>query len=247
MSTDPSKPNRPTRLTPELRSRQQRRRVLPFVIPIVVLLAIFAFKTIGMSVTNQQGREAYEQQDHGSASRKFEQLEQGNVFQPWIAHFNHGTALAKQSQWEPAAESLGQALEQAPKEQACLVANNLAWTWELHGDELAGQLDETGSRQRWQQALDLLQQHRCEVPEQETDRTDTIARLEEKLSQATPEPSSDSTPSGTPTQSPTSNDGDKGDKERQLEEKNRQGEQRQAERRDWDSRETGQPRVERPW
>lgn len=167
-------------------ARTLRRRLLVIAAPFVVLLLALAGKLMTMESNNAQGLRHHASGDWFAAAAAFNRNYQLNLFDPWVAPFNAGTAHFQDGELATAEADFRKALGSVPDDRACMVVLNLVWTIEATGDELAASGDLTGAKERWALAGTELEQSGCgkRIP-----------------ATPTPTPDESATPTGTPTPS----------------------------------------------
>ncbi|MGO1973256.1 MAG: hypothetical protein ACTH2Q_09895 [Propionibacteriaceae bacterium] len=230
-----------------LRSAAVRRRLLLWSLPVLLLLLLFAGKSISMVAVNESGRDAYAAEDPGRAVDGFDRLHTLNLFQRWIAPFNSGTARTAAGDLAPARADLMLALERAPQPKKCLVAVNLAHTLEALGDaaQEAGRPED--AREFWTQATDVLTEYACDTDSEAGDESsETRERVEQKIEESQGEEGDEGEePKEEPEPEPEDPQ-DSEQKEREVEQRNREAQQDRQSDRDFDRRDD-QPDVDRPW
>lgn len=139
--------NRP--VDPEWR---RRRKLLLWSAPVVLVLLLAAGYLVGLWAGSIIGvRHAADEGRHATALEHFQRTQRWEGYvQPWLTHYNTGTAHALNGEYVPATDELTRALELVPDappaseetpdlkdpwSAECLVRSNLAVSWELLGDE----------------------------------------------------------------------------------------------------------------
>lgn len=137
---------------PVLINRRLRRRLILFSLPVVIVVFAIAVKLVAMTLMGSFATAAYEREDYPQVVNLSRAQTVLNVIDPWKAHYNTGTALAKQGLIDAARPELERALELAAPDQQCPVRVNLALTIEAQGDAIVAASGKTP------EAVDLYQQ-----------------------------------------------------------------------------------------
>jgi tetratricopeptide (TPR) repeat protein len=128
----------PSEGTPPRRAPRVRRRLRPKVLISLIcgglLLAVFAYCSLvfGLLAVAQNASEDNDQPRAIAASEWFGRL---SPFERHKAHFNVGTAEAKQSDYDTAQPELERALQLTPVHDECAVRQNLAYVYEQQAGE----------------------------------------------------------------------------------------------------------------
>lgn len=117
----------------EARRRWRRRLVIAGLLPLLLAL-LLAGKVSSMLVLNAVGRATYSDGELTAAERAFGATSHLNWFEPWVAHFDHGTALYGSGRPREAALAFDRSLGLVPLAHECRVRVNLALSWEAVGD-----------------------------------------------------------------------------------------------------------------
>lgn len=212
--------------------------------PVLLVLLIFAIKALSMIGVNSAGITAYDEARFSASRSSFAQLRVGNLFQPWIADYNRGTAEYGLRDYPAARESFTTALERVPADYECRVVLNLVATIERQGDELATQQQPREAVQHYEDALRLLADSECGDPtstpspspepsptpssdEPTPDPSQTPQPTDEPTAAPSGEPSSDPSedPTSNPEGEPGTDDEPQSDEQRREEEAQRKHEQ----------------------
>lgn len=186
-----------TPITP--RPHPWRRAVMVATSLLAVVLLAFSLKVWLMVAGNESGRQSYAAGESERAAEAFGANLRLNVLEPWVAHFNKGTAHYQAEQWQLAEDEFRAALAQVPEQHACMVALDLAWTIEAQGDELAADGKSDEARARWAEARKVLDGSRCgQLPDGSPSPTPTPSPQS-----PSPSPSGSPTPSGSPSPGPS--------------------------------------------
>jgi len=140
----------------DARRRRARRSLLWFSIPVAIAGLVLAAKLVGLQATAGAGIDSYERGSYASSAEQFEELLEWNAFEPWIAHFDRGTAMAATGDYIPAITDLEKAFATAPDSTRCDVAVNLSLSWELLGDSYAQQGELAGAARLYETARAVI-------------------------------------------------------------------------------------------
>lgn len=165
--------------------RRLAHRLMLWSVPLAAIILLVSGRVVVLDLTNDSGRAAYGRGDHSDAQVRFQENEELNPFQRWVAPFNDGGAKFRAGDHSGAVASFERALELAPKEHECTVRVNLAIAREGIGDRVAAR-DQGAARRYWEQARKDLADCRSQQAQQ------TQQRLEQKLQQGQPSSSSSS-------------------------------------------------------
>lgn len=177
--------------------------------PVLVLLLLFALKTLSMVGVNDAGIRAYDEGRFSASHRIFSQLHFINVFEPWIAAYNRGTAEYGLRDFGAARESFTTALEQAPAEYECRVLLNLVSTIERQADELATQRQHAEALKHYELALRMLADANCgelthsQSPSPSPSDSPSVSESPSPSQSQSPSESPSSGPSGEPSPNPS--------------------------------------------
>lgn len=216
------------------RKPHRLRRVL-MILPLSLLLIGFAAKVAVMQTNNSAGLSDYEQGFFVGAGERFESNRTLNLFSPWVAPFNHGTAVFQEGDLTQAEADFREALAKRPGSHRCKVTLNLVWTLETRGDQQAAAGQEAAARTSYQSAQQELDASGCQNrPADEQDAAQqTRERLADKLDQdadqqqnqtPTPSPSQSQTPtpSSRPSEAAASKSSELADRNRSAEQADRE-------------------------
>ncbi|WP_437582268.1 hypothetical protein ACSAGD_08360 [Paramicrobacterium sp. CJ85] len=172
------------------RSSRPRLRLALWTLPFVLIALLLAAKLFSLPLLSDTGSDAYQESKFQKSVSAFDGLMVWNGFEPWIAHFDRGTAFAADGQLSKAVTDLTRALELAPEGRTCEVRVNLALAWEQQGDAHAESGSTESAIKMWTKALGIVQagdEEGCDQPQdsgadQELDAAEK--RLKEKLEQS---------------------------------------------------------------
>lgn len=188
--------------------RARRKRLILWGTPVVVILALVAFKLLSMIFIANQAVKQYEAGSYEESLNTSELLTYGNVIEPWKAHYDVGTNYLQLGVLPESKAELEQALALAAPSEACPVRANLAITIERLGDLALANGDEAASKAYYEEAKKVLAERdpSCEQSSSEPSSQETEQRLEQKTGEGN-EGSQDSTssPTPSPSESPTPN------------------------------------------
>lgn len=108
-------------------------------VPFAIAALVLAGKLLGLQGTAGPALDSYERGSYATSAEQLDPLFDWNAFEPWIAHFDRGTARAAAGDTIPAITDLERAFAQAPAGHRCDVAVNLSLSWETLGDSYAQQ------------------------------------------------------------------------------------------------------------
>ena len=104
-------------------------------LPVVCALLVASLWTFGQLLSGQAAHDAFARGAYVESEEQFGSLLEPNLLEPYLPHFNRGTARAAQLDFTPAIDDFERALELAPPERRCMVRVNLALSWEKLGDD----------------------------------------------------------------------------------------------------------------
>lgn len=139
---------RPTARTPEQQRRRRRRLLVWAALPVWLGVFVFGAHVALLNAVAGTAQAQYRDGSYGGATLGFLWLKWTNVTERWKAPYNLGTTFTADGDPELGVFLLEDALEAVPDdpEQRCLVAINLAVTYELMGD---GEMEESQLRLDW--------------------------------------------------------------------------------------------------
>ncbi|MEV8026372.1 hypothetical protein [Cellulosimicrobium funkei] len=125
-----------------LRAARLRRRRwwLLGTLPVVLVLLVLGFTLALRAPVASLAKDRYDAGDTEGAASTYGLQRTLNFVEPWKAHYNHGTALARtEDSWSlyDAIRSLDRAYdlaENASPEERCMIQTNLSLTYEIQGD-----------------------------------------------------------------------------------------------------------------
>src|SRR3546814_1527025 len=120
-------------LTNRARAKTRNIRCVVRIIP-MILTFLFVAKVGLMLSAQAAGESAYDEGEHPKAGEKFEGNKSLNLFEPWLAPFNHGTTLFQDTDSAGAIKAFEAALEKAPQDKRCTVRNTIALAHAIIGD-----------------------------------------------------------------------------------------------------------------
>ena len=126
-----------------LRAARLRRRTwwLVGTAPVVLALLVLGFKLVSLAPITATAKDRYDGGQATAAADYYGMLRTLNIVEPWKAHYDHGTALARSEEsWAlyDAITSLDRAYDLAEHEtpeERCMIQTNLSLAYELTGDQ----------------------------------------------------------------------------------------------------------------
>ena len=151
---------------PDPKLRRLRWILLLGSVPFAIAALMLAGKLFGLQGTAGPALEGYERGSYAASAEQLGPLFDWNAFEPWIAHFDRGTARAAAGDTIPAIADLERAFAQAPTAKKCDVAVNLSLSWELLGDSYASQGQLAGAARLYATAKAVIEAAgpECEPP-----------------------------------------------------------------------------------
>lgn len=132
---------RPTGAAALRAARLRRRRWwLLGTLPVVLVLLVLGLTLALRAPVASLAKDRYDAGDTEGAASTYSLQRTLNLVEPWKAHYNHGTALARtEDSWSlyDAIRSLDRAYdlaENASPEERCMIQTNLSLTYEIQGD-----------------------------------------------------------------------------------------------------------------
>ncbi|WP_460802758.1 hypothetical protein [Microbacterium sp. GXF6406] len=172
------------------RRRSIRRWVTIATLPLTLAALLFVGKLLSMYAFAHQAVSTYVVDDYAGSTTAAQGQEFLNWFQPFIAPYNVGTALAGAEELDEARTKLEEALPLAAGLEVCAVHVNLAIVIERQGDAALGDGDGPGAAQLYGEALLVTAQtpKECESdeadgqsPDPDRSMSDTLEQLQERL------------------------------------------------------------------
>jgi tetratricopeptide (TPR) repeat protein len=151
---------------PDPRLRHLRRILLLASVPFAIAALLLVGKLLGLQGTAGPALDSYERGSYATSAEQLDPLFDWNAFEPWIAHFDRGTAKAAAGDTIPAITDLERAFAQAPGAKRCDVAVNLSLSWETLGDSYAVQGQLAGAARLYATAKAVIEAAgpECEPP-----------------------------------------------------------------------------------
>ena len=119
--------------------RTIRIMLLAVAVPLLLLCIVVSVKLATLQAIAGTAISRYEIGAYDASAEAAEGLMENNLFEPWIAHFDRGTARAAAGFYNESIDDLERAFDLAPDERRCDVALNLSLAWESLGDDYAQQ------------------------------------------------------------------------------------------------------------
>lgn len=131
-----------------MRSRRRAVRAVVVSTATFVLMAtvVMAIKLVSLSAIAGVSIARFEAGAFDRSVESSENLFDYNLFEPWIAYFDRGTATAAQGKYNESISDLQKAFGAAPADRRCDVALNLSLAWELLGDQYVQQGQFAGAK-----------------------------------------------------------------------------------------------------
>jgi hypothetical protein len=122
--------------TVEQYRKRLRRRLLLWSAPVVLVVLLVAFKLISLPTFAALTQWSYGDQQFERGASLSEPLGVANVVEPWVHHFDRGTAYAQIGVLDVARHEFVTALDLAPDDAtiSCVIRVNLVLTIEAQGD-----------------------------------------------------------------------------------------------------------------
>ncbi|AMM21128.1 hypothetical protein AX769_14510 [Frondihabitans sp. PAMC 28766] len=117
--------------------RRLRRRLMIFSAPVVVVVILVALKLLSMPILAGTAQATYDDHAYDRSIATSDGLSIANVFEPWVQHFDRGTALAQIGVLTDARPELERALTLVPNDDvqaSCRVRTDLVLVVEQQGD-----------------------------------------------------------------------------------------------------------------
>jgi tetratricopeptide (TPR) repeat protein len=151
-------------------------------IPFAVAAILLAVKLMSLQVVTASAIDAFDAGDYASSEQESGSLVDNSLVEPWIPYFDRGDAKVGADDLTRAIDDFERALDLAPTDRRCMVALNLAATWESLGDEYEASQFHQGAVQLYQNAQKVLDgvDEDCEVSGQKQERHDQQAREKAK-------------------------------------------------------------------
>lgn len=151
-----------SQLEPPRLSAKKRQFIASSVLVLISLIALLVgTKYVFTSYVTARGLAEIRQQDYVAAENSFRMNLYANWYERWRSPYNVGVALYHQRSWVRSQEQFQAALEYAPEDKKCLVALNLAWSYEAYGDDLARRSDLVKASVAWRQAETVAKEAEC--------------------------------------------------------------------------------------
>jgi hypothetical protein len=138
------------------RTRTRNRLYLVGLLPALLMLLVSGRVTL-LLFEESSGLSAYGAEDYAAARSDFVANQVLNPFEPWIAHFDEGTARHRGGDLGGAVTAYEGALDEGvPAEWECRVRNNLALAHEGIGDAALDEQGRVAAEEEWQAARTVL-------------------------------------------------------------------------------------------
>ena len=201
--------------------RRLRRRLLLWSAPVVLVVLLVALKLLSLPVFAGLAQQAYDDRAYERAGSLSEPLGVANLVEPWVHHFDRGTAYAQVGVLDVARQEFVTALALAPDDAtiSCVIRTDLVLTIEAQGDAALLELRYADAEELYQLGQRTIDEapEGCFVPPEDPQQPDTSrpledadGRLGEKEQQAQGDPG-DGDPQGGDGQDPGQGGGDTGE------------------------------------
>jgi len=223
--------------------RRLRRHLLLWSAPVALVVLLVAVKLLSLPIAAALTQQAYGARDFERAASLTGPLGVANVVEPWVHHFDRGTAYAQIGVLDVARQEFVTALDLAPDDDtvSCVIRTDLVLTIEAQGDAALLELRYADAEALYALGLTTIEEapEGCFRPPEDPQQPDTSepldqaeGRLGEKEQQAQGEPG-DGDPGGGDGSEPAPGDGEEGDDgaggQTPLEQLQDQGEESQQE------------------
>lgn len=161
------------------RTRTRNRLYLVGLLPALLMLLVSGRITL-LLLEESSGLSAYGAEEYDAARSDFAANQVLNPFEPWVAHFDEGTARHRGDDLDGAVSAYEGALDEGiPPEWECRVRNNLALAHEGIGDAALDEEGRVAAEEEWQTARAVLPTCLADDPDPESGSIDD--RLAAKL------------------------------------------------------------------
>ena len=181
---DPGRPVGPS--TPgevALYRRRLRRRLLLWSSPVVLVVLLVALKLLSLPVLAGLTQQAYGDREFERAAALTQPLGVLNVVEPWVHHFDRGTAWAQVGVLDVARGEFETALDLAPDDEtiSCVIRTDLVLTIEAQGDAALLELRYADAEDLFTLGRDTIAEapKGCFVPPEDPQQPDTSEPLDE--------------------------------------------------------------------
>lgn len=247
--------------------RRLRRRLWAWSAPVVLVVLLVAAKLLSLPLFAALTQWAYAEREYELAADLAAPLGVANVVEPWVHHFDRGTAYAQVGVLEVARQEFTTALDLAPDDDrvSCVIRVDLVLTIEAQGDAAVTDLRFADAQALYEQGRQVVDEapEGCFEPPGSPEEPDTGPplddagdRLDEKGQQAEGQQGDEPGPGGDEGEGPPQGgegEGDAGeggqDPLEQLREQGDQGREEQQQRDDRERYEGRNPGEYdgRPW
>lgn len=136
--------------------RKARIIILLISIPFLAVICLFGYKVYEMNMNAEAAAKAYAQKDY-TRSVESSKREYSNFFEPWVAHYNSGTAYAANKDYNNAVQEFKTALTLTDTQaNVCKIDSNLAIAYEKQGDEATKQGDKPTATEKYSLSLQVI-------------------------------------------------------------------------------------------
>jgi hypothetical protein len=201
--------------------RRLRRRLFLWSAPVVLVVLLVALKLLSLPLFAALTQHAYDGRAYERAASLSEPLGVANLVEPWVHHFDRGTAYAQVGVLDVARDEFLAALDLAPEGDetvSCVIRTDLVLVIEAQGDAALLELRYADAEQLYQLGQETIDEapEGCFQPPDDPQQPDTSqplddaeGRLGEKQEQA--QGGDEGDPSGGDGSEPGQGDGDEGE------------------------------------
>lgn len=140
----------------------QARLVMAVVVLVSLACLVLGLKLTVMQLAAARGIDSLRRGDFAQAEGWLKVNLVANWFERWRAPYNVGVALYSQGKWTLAERQFSDSLALAPGDKHCVVALNLAWSYEAEGDQFNQLGDYVQALTAWKQAEAVAKDAGCD-------------------------------------------------------------------------------------
>jgi hypothetical protein len=170
--------------TVEQYRRRLRRRLLLWSAPVVLVVLLVALKLLSLPLFAALAQHSYDGRAYERAASLTEPLGVANLVEPWVHHFDRGTAYAQVGVLDVARDEFLAALDLAPEGDetvSCVIRTDLVLVIEAQGDAALLELRYADAEQLYElgQATVAEAPEGCFRPPEDPQQPDTSQPLDE--------------------------------------------------------------------
>ena len=141
-------------------------------IPFALCAILLGVKLMSLQLVTADAISDFDAGDYASSEAQFGSLVDNSLVETWIPFFDRGDAKVGADDLTSAIDDFEDALHLAPIERRCMIALNLAATWESLGDEYEASGSHQGAVKLYENAQKVLDgvSDACETSGQEQER-----------------------------------------------------------------------------